>query len=718
MARAAGSEWLRESMKVFLAALIALTLAPMASRAAELPAQLAPPPPFPRISEQAPTIEAIAPGVEYGEYVLDTSAGPLVVHVVAVAPHRSDVRVGEVLASDALQSRGETVGSMAKRTGAIAGINGDYFDIGNTNRPLNVVVRDGVLLQVPRKRYALAYLRNGYPQITEFSFTGQMEVGSGTVPLDGVNVLPPPNGGTVLLTPDFGSVAPEDDLTLVALSPLGGTPPISRYRVAGVSDNLKTQPPGYYAAIGPNAYGSVEVPSPGDVVSVSGDLQPIGLGSVATAIGGGPLILHAGAWYDDPDGPRGGEYDKRIPSSGAAIAPDGTLFLIEVDGRQASLSVGLRRPEFAALMRALGATEGMAFDGGGSSTMVARRLGDASSSMVNSPSDGIERPVADGVFVYSTDPVGPAVRLVAQPGVIRAVPGALVRVRVAALDAASHVATNGSAVSTAVVPSSLGTFAGGTFVARRAGRGRIVLHDRALKGAIPVEISAKPARIEILPLQANVDRGGSLDLTVRALDAHGYALSLPPLLRWKTSSGSIDASGRFRAGSRNADVGVHVGTAAATVRITVGSHDVAIAFAQHARFTTIARGGQGGVARDPQCGSCVQLTYAFGNGVRAAYAAADLALPPNTIGLAFDVLDDGSGSRLKVAVRNAINESVLLDATQLEGSGWRPVVVRFPSGGAQISRLIAIYVLPPKGMQLSNGQIELRNVRAVVAGEK
>ena len=53
------------------------------------------------------------------------------------------------MADDALISRGETVGSMARRTRAVAGINGDFFDIGNTNRPINMVVRNGALLQLP-----------------------------------------------------------------------------------------------------------------------------------------------------------------------------------------------------------------------------------------------------------------------------------------------------------------------------------------------------------------------------------------------------------------------------------------------------------------------------------------------------------------------------------------------------------------------------------------
>ena len=42
--------------------------------------------------------------------------------------------------------------------------------------------------------------------------------------------------------------------------------------------------------------------------------------------------------------------------------------------------------------------------------MAARRLGDASAALPDSPSDGKERNVADGVFAYSTAPVTAAVR--------------------------------------------------------------------------------------------------------------------------------------------------------------------------------------------------------------------------------------------------------------------------------------------------------------------
>lgn len=682
----------------------------------ELPARISPAPPFPRILEEAPTIEDVAPGVEYADYQLITQAGPLAVHVIAVEPRRGDVHLGSVLADNALESRGETIGSMARRTGAVAGINGDYFDIGNTNRPENIVVRSGALLQMPFKRYALAITRDGLPHIAEFAFAGQLEIDQRTMSLDGVDELPPPNGGLSLITPQYGRVPPQDNVTLVALQPMEGTPPLARYRVTGTADNLSTQPPGYYVAIGPSDYSVLNVPDVNAVVTATGDLAPISLDQIEAALGGGPLILHNGAWFDDPDGPKGREFNKRIPSSGAAIAPDGWLYLIEVDGRQPTESVGLQRPEFAELMRALGATEGIALDGGGSSTLVVRRLGDSDAGMVNSPSDGKERKVADGLFVYSTAPAGPPVRLVARPGVIRAVSGADVPLRIAAVDAANHVATNVAPPSVSVVPSSLGVYRNGEFAALHPGSGRLVLRSDRLAGAVAVEVNAKPSRVLITPVRPNVDQNETIALAARAFDPHGYALMLPSELAWSANSGAINGRGEYRAGAHNADVAVRIGDVLTSTRVTVGSHEVALPFAEHARFATIPHGGTGFVAQDTQCGNCLQLSFTFGDNERAAYAMTDLPLPPDTIGLSFDLQDDGSAARLRIALRNSINEDVLLDATRLDQPGWRHVVVRFPAD-TEAARLIAIYVLRPSGIELSDGSIELRNVRAVVAGE-
>jgi len=699
---------------VCIAAMLAL---PLTAHAAELPQQLSPNAPFPRIHTQAPTFEAIAPGVEYGDYELTTDAGPLSIHVIAVEPHHDDVHIDSVLANDHLTSQGETVTSMARRTGAVAGINGDYFDIASTNQPTNIVIHAGALVRTPRKRYALVIRSDGTPRIAELQFSGQAQIGSRTVALQAVNELPPPNSGVSLITPEFGPVAPMENLTLVGLQP-NGTAPFTQYRVTGVADNLARQPAGFYLAIGLSAYGSTGVPNTGDIVSVSGDLSPGGLSTLGSAIGGGPLLLNNGTFVIDPDGPNGAEFLLRIPSSGAAIAPDGTLFLIEVDGRQPLWSVGLFRPEFAALMRAFGATTGMAFDGGGSSELAVRTLGDTEAQVVNAPSDGVERKVGDGLFVYSTAPVGAPSQVIAQPAVVRALPGASVDLRLAALDNAQHVVTPPQPISVSVRPASLGTFANGAFLAARAGEGALVLRSGALSTELPIHVTASPARLAIDPPNPNVAQNGRIKLHVRAYDLNGYTIAVPQQLPWRATLGTIDTDGVYSALTRNTTVMVKAGDLIASTVVTVGTHDAPLPFAFAAHFQTIPRGGPGSLTPGAGCGECTQLNFSIGPGERAAYAIAELPLPSGTIGLAFDVLDDGNGAHLRVALRNAINEQVLVSAGALDRSGWRHVVVRFPPTLAQPARLIGIYAIGRSATETHHGSIVLRNVRAVIAGSE
>jgi exopolysaccharide biosynthesis protein len=688
---------------------------PLLFAAALLPARLDPPAPFPRILEQAPSVETIAPGVEYGEYQLQTEMGPLAIHVVAIETRRGEVHLGSVLAGDALVSRGETIGSMAQRTHAIGGINADFFDIGNTNRPVNMVVRSGALLQLPYKRYVLAVARDGTPHIEEFSFSGEVEVGGRTLPLDAIDEMPHTDSGVSLLTPLYGRVPPRDTITLATLQVLQGTPPLARYRVSGTADNTVAQPPGYYLAAGANNDDVVDASGTDSVATVTGDLSPLGLDDIESAVGGGALILHDGAWYDDYDAPYRVENARRMPCSGVAIASDGRLYLVEVDGRQPDLSVGTTRPQFAALMRAFGATEGLLLDGGGSSTLAARRLGDRAADVTNSPSDGKERPVADGLFVYSTAPTGPPVRLIARPNVIRTVPGADIPLRIAAVDAFYHATESAEPVSAIVAPANLGEVRDGVFLATRAGTGRLVLRGNGLRGEVPLEIDAAPARTRVTPGRPNVQEHQTIALSVQAYDAHGFALALPSLLPWKATDGTVDERGLFRAGTNDSNVSVRIGNAVATTRVTVGEHDVALPFVQYAHFVTLPHDGPGALSKNDGCNSCVALRFSFAANERAAYAMADVPVPDYKIGIKFDLHDDGSAARVRLSFRNEINEDVLLDATELGENGWRSVVVPFPAG-ARAARLEAIYVLPAKGIELSEGNVVLRNVRAIVAG--
>jgi hypothetical protein len=134
---------------------------------------------------------------------------------------------------------------------------------------------------------------------------------------------------------------------------------------------------------------------------------------LSDAVGGGPQLVKDGRIVDDPDAPAARERNHRYPVVAVGIARDGrSLLVVEVDGRQPRFSIGLTRPQLAAYMQWLGATEAMAFDSGGSATVVARLPGKPHATVVNSPSDGRERPVANALLLYSRAVPGQAALLV------------------------------------------------------------------------------------------------------------------------------------------------------------------------------------------------------------------------------------------------------------------------------------------------------------------
>lgn len=116
----------------------------------------------------------------------------------------------------------------------------------------------------------------------------------------------------------------------------------------------------------------------------------------ADIVGGGPRLVRGGRPAAGMEG--FSHAATRNPRTAAGVTSRGTLLFVTVDGRS-SASVGMRLDELADELIALGAVEAMNLDGGGSTTMV---VGD---SVRNTPSDGSERAVSDGILVFSTGTV-------------------------------------------------------------------------------------------------------------------------------------------------------------------------------------------------------------------------------------------------------------------------------------------------------------------------
>lgn len=138
-----------------------------------------------------------------------------------------------------------------------------------------------------------------------------------------------------------------------------------------ISEGVMVSPPHrHYDALVFYADGSAGITAQSAIDSAEG---------ISNAVGGFQRILAAGELV-----PRVIDTTARHPRSAAGLSPDSRfLYLLVIDGRQLR-SIGSTEAETALLLRSLGATEGINFDGGGSSSL-ALRYPDGEIRVVNTP---------------------------------------------------------------------------------------------------------------------------------------------------------------------------------------------------------------------------------------------------------------------------------------------------------------------------------------------
>jgi len=344
-------------------------------------------------------VETTAPGIVYGQYAMTTKDVPHVVQLLAIDPHEPTVHFNTALSADHIISTGARTTDLGLRTHAVAGVNGDYFDIGRTYEPQGLLIRSGRLLHGPTDHEAVIIDRANHPTFARFGLHGTVVDGARRYPITLFNSWP--TGHVAVITPDYGTTLPAaPGVTFAALEPLGGT----AYRVVSVQPMNAPIP----VVLGLGFSDKLGQPPPrvGDVLDVTYALDPP-VSDAYAGIGSGPLLLKDGQWYEDTHAPAPDERDVQWPVVAFGVLGDGTLALVAVDGRHPERSIGMTRPEFAQLLQRFGVTDAMALDSGGSVTMVARSPGAHAITLHNVPSDNsYERYVSDALLVYSSAPEG------------------------------------------------------------------------------------------------------------------------------------------------------------------------------------------------------------------------------------------------------------------------------------------------------------------------
>ena len=355
-----------------------------------------------------PSLKLVSMGVVLSSEVLKTAFGPEQVFMLSIDLTSPNVRFCVVQAYNRLISPDETLTSMANRTGAVAGINGDYFEIHGSGVPIGEEVINGQLLHSPNPHFyaVLGVTASGRLTIRAESFSGSVVDGGSSHSLFSVNHYSEIyNRRLLLFTPVLGRPVYVGGDPVAIIQPLAGSPGIFIVRsirymkwlpvLSGQDALLGSGNAGYWLANTIHA---------GDRISITEHIFPDA--HLFQAIGGGPQVVKDGALYYGLNSPAPLKVGKLYPLTAVGVTKDGNHALFVVfDGRRSGPvgSVGLTYAEAARFMLAHGAYNAMFFDGGGSSEMVARLPGQQSVSVINWPSDGRERRVANGLFIVSTD---------------------------------------------------------------------------------------------------------------------------------------------------------------------------------------------------------------------------------------------------------------------------------------------------------------------------
>jgi len=338
-------------------------------------------------------------------YVRDTvPAVPWSIHIFKVSRARRDLAFTTTLGRGH-QLGMATVSEQMRRFPAalgtpLAAVNGDFYvsEPEPMGDPRDLQIRDGELISAPTGHACFWLDAAGTPQSTNVQSRFRAVWPDGSSTPFGLNELREPDAA-VLYSQAVGPNAWSRDGTDLILErnsagdwlPLrAGHEITARVREVRSGGGTPVGPDVLVLSLGPKLSGIAKLAQPGTVVRLIPETLP-DLSGVTTAIGGGPTLVRNGRPMEWSG------FLLRHPRT-AVGWNDEHLFLVEVDGRQGDLSVGMTFPELAEYLVKLGCREAINLDGGGSATMWA--LGQ----IVNSPSEGQERPGANSLVVYLRRP--------------------------------------------------------------------------------------------------------------------------------------------------------------------------------------------------------------------------------------------------------------------------------------------------------------------------
>jgi hypothetical protein len=626
----------------------------------------------------------------------------------------------------------QTVRAMAMEQSAVAAVNADFFHLTLPAAPLSLHMERKEILSSPN--YDLSWLEfgidlNRVAHISKWLFRSELLCAGERLQLYGYNQTYRNEHGVFLYDRHWGT----------EVSSVFFTKPVLK---VSVKDGIVFQVEHDAAA--------AAIPQDGFVLIAEGEgadflLQHAAVGagvtyelglepplSLETAIGGHVVLVNEG----QPVGKLpalGG----RASRTAVGISADAKkVFFVTIDGT--SDLAGVTMEELALLMSRLGAVRALNLDGGGSTTMVARKLGEFQPELINRPCSHVERALPNAIGIFNRAPRAAVDRLFLR-GTEGLLAGAEAGYRVTGHDLHYHpLQILPEKLAWEVSDPEKAGVQNGILKGKKEGEVTLrvlyqgVAEEKKIQiygGKDIVNLAIAPAEIRLLP-------GQSVPLKVKAELFNGLSLDAPPeMINWQAELGYVE-NGTYYAGQ-----GEGFGTLTAEfdgccreipVRIG-GKREPFFTFRewQTTAFYSYPAGLPGSfeVQSDPKYvyegERSGRLQYDFGlpagDDVMIAYGqlgSGRISMDLNNVGLSAYVYGDASGYWLRAKVLDAGGKEHYVDlAKAIDWEGWRRVQGAIEPSWPQPLILNSIYLVQEPGKRTASypqkGTIYIDNVEMI-----
>lgn len=353
--------------------------------------------------------EPIAPGVIRYKYEITKDKKNAQANVVTVDLNNPHIKINTVAGGGTYTNKA-TVSQMADRTNAVALVNGDFFTMQLQGVPLGASIIDGDMKSSPAVLtdiWSFGIDENNTAFIDSTKFVGSITAPNGkSYPIDGLNKTfywyqpskEYSHESKIQMYDSFWSSKSRGDKT--AGEVLLSEDNVVEQIVYRKNIDMKIPKGKKILQVSGGSERFVrENIKVGDKVQINTNIEPNR--NWKMMIGGHALLVENGAIK---------KYTKDVTSIGGirartavGISKDGkTVYIVSCEGRT-KRSAGLSLNELSQFMLDLGAFKAMNLDGGGSTAMAVRNLGDIKRTRVTNPErNAAERKVVNGLGVFNT----------------------------------------------------------------------------------------------------------------------------------------------------------------------------------------------------------------------------------------------------------------------------------------------------------------------------